>query len=160
MKYILLAFVVFLAGCSVSFQPFGGQKSTSLVDENSTPKQIVYETVKKTDWLITVSIIGIALSVYAFFAGGRNSLPAIAACGVCLTLSLTVKAFGWYLAIVGLVMAGLTAIYYIFIKTKALKEIVKNIQQYKDDENLLIRAALADQSKTTKQIVKDIKENL
>ena len=127
-----------------------------------TPTQQLSEAVKSTNWLVTVSILGVALSVAAFFnGGGKLALSALLGSSVLLVLSITVAKYAWLIAVLGLVLGVVALGYIIWLRRKALIEIVDGVQTARESESeTLLDKYLNNQSKTTKKIVKQIKESI
>ena len=166
MKNFLLTLIVLMAvlicGCQIA------QPRQDLIPQ--TQKELLFQSVQKTNWLVTVSIIGIGLSIFSFINGGKNAMAAAVACFVVLTMSLAVARFATVMAIVGTVISlGLSG-YTVFIKNRAIKEIVKNVQAFKDTWGITagngastadrLKDYLSDQSKTTQDIVASVKKKL
>ena len=142
-----------LGGC-VALRPI--QTTQELIPQ--TQKEAFFQAVQKTNWLVTVSIIGISISIFAFINGNRGAMAAAVACFVCLSISLAVARYATFIALVGTGVSLVLSGYTIFIKNKALREIVKEIQEFKEDVPVWsIKDYLNKQSKTTKEIVKKIK---
>jgi len=158
---IIGGFLIGLSGCAGNHSPV-----TPLVD--ATPAQILIKTVEKTDWLATVGILGIGLSVFALLSG--NTKFGIAGAGgfaVVLGMSLATARYHQQLALYGALVStiGISGVlaYTIFIKNKALKEIIKNIQDYKYSNVLawdVLKNKLEVQSPSTKEIVRQVKEKI
>ena len=150
MLLVLIILALFLVGCQhPDFEP--------LIP--TTPKQALVETVLKTDWIITASILGVALSVMAWMNGSKTAIGVMAGCGVAIWMQLTVVRYAHVLAWVGLVFAVGIMLWTVFVKNRALKEIVIGIQKYKKDYlgPTAMGSCLKKQNKTTKKIVSQIK---
>lgn len=153
---------------------------------NPTPQQILIKTVQKTNWLATIGIVGMGLGIFAFFSGNTKfGIAGTIACFVILSVSLAVARYHEMLALYCIIAATIGTIgmfmYTMFVKNKALKEIVKGVQGFKNAirtdlqpdvqlttekkneiENTVsqLKVWLSDQSKTTKELVTKIKEKL
>lgn len=119
------------------------------------------------NWLTAFCVLGIGLSVFALANGNKLGLAGIAASGATLVACLTVARYAIWIAWLGLVVSVVGAasicIYTIFIKNRALKEIVNNIEKFKEDGQTLVfkdalKTYLNEQSNSTKTIVKKVKE--
>ena len=75
----LLGVLVFCSGCSV-FQ----KKPTEI--PTLTPRQQLTKTLESTNWLVTISIIGIGAAFFAFLNGSSKGLQAMATCFVVLSV--------------------------------------------------------------------------
>lgn len=171
---LIVLTAILICGCQIA-QPRQG-----VIPQ--TQKELLFQSVQKTNWLVTVSIIGIGLSIFSFINGGKDAMAAAVACFVVLTMSLAVARFATVMAVVGTIISlGLSG-YTIFIKNRAIKEIVKNVQGFKDTWNRndgvgaeigndavsrerirmvnRLKGALSTQSKTTKDIVTAVKKEL
>jgi hypothetical protein len=171
MAYIRLILVALLlcmmtAGC---LSPWG--RKPSLETENPvlqlTGRETLTKVVFQTNWLATVSMIGICLGVAAFVNGQKLAIPIIVACGVGLFLSLAVARYAAILAFGGLVLAVGIVVYAVFSKNKAIRQLVATVDVAREnlpedadkklfgDENCVIKGAI--QSGTTTRIVKRVK---
>jgi hypothetical protein len=142
-----------LSGCQLPVEP--------LISTN--PTQALAEAVAKTNWIIALSIAGIAFSVMAWINGSKTAIGVLIGCAVALWLQVTVVRYASVLALVGLAAAIGLGIWTVFVKNRALKEIVYGIQDFKKtfpigSESLHIR--LKNQKKTTQKIVTQIKGKL
>ena len=152
---IIIMACVMISGCRIA----SPQPNNQMIPE--TQKEAFFQAVQKTNWLVTVSIVGIAISVFAFLNGNKGAMAAAVACFVCLSISLAVARYATVIAIGGTIISlGLSA-YTIFVKNRALKEIVTDIQEFKNDVPVWsIKDYLSKQADTTKSIVKKIKEKI
>ena len=142
-----------LSGCQLpSLTPLHPTTSIS-------PLQNLTEAVTKTNWIITISILGMALAVVAWMNGSKMAIGIMAGCGVAMWLQLTVVRYASILAWAGLVFALGIVLWTVFVKNRALKEIISGIQKYKKSKNVCtIREHLYQQCKTTKKLVSQIKK--
>lgn len=158
---LLLIIVAIVAGCA-ALQP------RPTVEPVVVPpyQVILWKTLEKTNWLATLAIVGIGTGFYSFLRTGHDrSLHIIAACFVVLATTVMIAR---YHAIVGfLTLIGGTGlfIYTTFIKDRALKEVVKGVQNHRDNmDNMVYSKHMLDQrlqdaqSKTTEKIIKHIKK--
>jgi len=154
----IISIVTMLTSCnSLGYRPPVNNADTS---------SIIRETIYKTDWLTSMFLLSIVLSIFVGLNGVKAGwLGAIAAyCGLLLKMAIS-NTWLWVAAgIFFLVMAGV-AVFTVFIKNKALKEIISNIQIFKDKfpkelATHLLKEELNEQSSTTKKLVKKVKEKL
>ena len=128
----------------------------------TTPSQALVKTIIKTDWIITASIIGVSLSVMAWMNGSKTAIGVMAGCGVAIWMQLTVVRYAHVLAWVGLVFAIGIMLWTVFVKNRALKEIVGGVQYYKDYKDNMgqnaLEECLREQTKATQKIVSQIKQ--
>jgi uncharacterized membrane protein (DUF106 family) len=167
----LLTKLILLLGFSVGLFLYGctTPRETKSIP-NPTPQQILIKTVKATNWLATIGIIGMGLGVFAFFSGNTKfGIAGTIACFVVLSISLAVARYHEMLALYCVIVATVGTVgmfaYTIFVKNKALREIVKSVQElkttYTEDSKKDVSKILSDnQSKTTQELVTKIKEKL
>jgi len=131
-----------------------------------THTEVLINTAMKTNWLVTISIIGCALAAAAFLNGNKMALPLLIGCLTCLGMSLAVIRYATLIALGSLLAGGGVFIYSVFLKDRALKEIIKGGQIFKSfgrektiaqDFNLVQQDA---QSKATQKLVKKVKAEL
>jgi len=169
MKHIIAVAILGLIVSSFAIGLMGCTKSHKIdrPDVDLTPQQVLVRTVEKTDWLATIGILGIGLSVFAILSG--NTKFGIAGTGgftTILVMSLATARYHQQLAFYGVIVStvglSLFLAYSIFIKNKALREIIKNVQDFRGEFSTadLIVPYLRTQSPSTKDIVKSVKEKL
>lgn len=128
------------------------------------PTDIIYRTVEKTNWLVTLSILGVGAGFFAFLNGGSKGLQIMAACLVVLSLTLGVMRYSIWIAALAVISAVALVIYTIYIKSKALREIVAGGETFKkravSDKSDAVFMSIQDlhQSPSTKKIV-DVIQN-
>jgi hypothetical protein len=133
--------------------------------DSNTPTQILYQTVYKTNWVIPVCILGTGLSITAFLLGAKWALAIAVGCLGSLGLSLaTVRYAGW-LAGASVVLAVALCLWVVLTRRKALIEIVRGVQVFKDNYNRTgtlnaLEVELTKQTHSTQKIVKEIKNKL
>lgn len=123
----------------------------------TTPKQALIDNVLKTDWIVTASILGMALATVAWMNGSKAAIGIMAGCGVALWMQLTVVRYAHVLAWIGLVFAVGLALWTVFVKNRALEDIVAGVQKYKLNVNMPLEQFLGEQAESTKKIVSKIK---
>ena len=147
---IVLSILMFIFGCrSTATRP-------PIIDN---PRDALIQTVIKTDWITTIALIGMAVAVAALVNGSKMAFPALAGCGFALWANLTVIRYAAVLAWFGLAASVLVFIWVVFVKNRALKEVVSGVHGYiNDTKELGIKSYLrSNQSKSTEEIVKKIK---
>ena len=165
MKLILMTFILsmilFFSGCAV-FQPrtAGG----NLANLPTTGTEAVFQTLAKTNWLFTISVIGVGAGFFAFLNGSSKGLQFMATCFVVLSLIIGLTQYSaWIAAIAMIGTVGLMS-YSMWIRKKAIKEVVQGVQVIRTDpsEDKEWSSAILDrfQSTTTRKIVKTIKDTL
>ena len=160
MKLIILLTILILAtsGCAL-FRSQEKPESTKL----PTPGVQLWEAAKKSNWLTTISILGIAAGVFALVNGAvKLGTAAIASASVSLFMALAVARFAMWMAVFGLIGSVAAALFSILARRKALVEIIRGVQWYKDDTDNTydLGDRLETQSKTTKQIVGKLKNEM
>ena len=163
--------VILLICCVLSL--FSGCKCTMCGEDDAiqttpTPTEQLWQAVKKSNWLVTISILGVAAGAFAFLNGSKIGLPAIGASCISLFMALAVARFATWMAICGLIGSILAVIISVLVKNKALKEFICNIQNIKkaakDNGNTIseeaIEGILSKQVKSTKKVVQKVKNVL
>jgi hypothetical protein len=160
MKYVLLVvlylivllMVLSFAGCQLI--PMGATEPVS---------DTITTVVTKTNWLVTVAILGIALSVVAFINGSKMAIPAFVGSCVALGVTLAVIKYAAIIAGITLVLAGGVCVYAIFAKTRAIKELVTGGEKVKawldksEDKKSFNEIHQNTQSKTTQALIEKAK---
>jgi len=133
------------------------------------PLTQVGESVKNTNWLVTISILAIALSVAALFNGSKMALGALVGSITSLTVSLMVARYATVIAFVGLFLAVAVLLYSGFIKNRALFEIFNTAEKAKEKLNVETTLEIFKghnsvaeklQSSTTKKVVDKLQRKL
>jgi len=156
LAFLIFALLISASGCS----NLGGIFSPDVTPE-LTPEQRITEAVKNTNWLVTLSILGMAISVAAIMNGSKMGIGALLGSLTSLTLSLMVIKYAGLIAIIGLVASVGVFGYAVYVKRKALIEVVENVEGIKRKDLVPgIEACLHAQSPTTQKIIKNIKEKL
>jgi len=157
---IILALILFGSGCSM-FQP-----GTS-TDPIKPGTELLVKTVLKTNWLMTVAIIGVGAGFFSFLNGNGKGLKIMAACFVILSLVLAISQYAAWIAGIAMVGAVALMIYTTVIRNKALTEIVKGGERIQIIDGKLSDTAINFrtvqrniQSLTTKKLVNYIRKNL
>jgi len=161
---IFLVGMLFGCGCS-SWR--GHHKPESTIIEAPTPGVQLWETAKKSNWLVTMSILGIAAGVFALANGSAKlGTASIASASVSLFMTLAVSRFALWMAVFGLIGSVAATLFSILARRQALVDIIKGIQVYKDKNahsisGLRVNETLAnEQTPLTKKIVGDLKNQL
>jgi len=155
---LLLGFV--LMGCG-SMSAWQAQNPPQ-----TQPKEQLYQVVQSTNWLATLSIIGIGASVFAFLNGSSKGIHALAACFVVLSLTLMIAEFAWWVAALTLLGAVSLLLYTFFVRKKAFKEVVTAAERLKQTlrgrgEGVLFKSIMDEnQSKATKKIIAEEREHI
>ena len=162
---IIFIFIALNSGCSL-FQMSGADRLGSLP---TTGPEAMFQTLKKANWLFTIAVLGSGAGFYAFLNGSNKGLQFMAACFVVISLIIGITRYSAVIAVVSLIGAVCLMIYSTLVKGKALREIVQGVEVARtivleDDEiypeNKILKAMSDEQSKTTKAIVKAVKEKL
>jgi len=168
MKLIVSIIVVLFLACLILILSGGcfagwGQQDSKPADLSKGQSQL-WDAVKNSNWLVTISIVGIAASIFAYLNGSKIGLAGVAACCVSLFMALAVARFATWMAVCGLIGSVLASIVSILIKNTALKEIIGGVQKYRHaTANLTtIDKDLSDaqEHESTKKIVKKVKAKL
>lgn len=129
-----------------------------------TPTQQLWKAAKNSNWLVTLSILGIAAGGFAFMNGSKMGLPCIGASCISLFMALAVARFSTWMAVFGLIGSLAAVGISVLIKNRAVKEIVVGVQVVKN-RHKVIRSATNDmltkqQSKSTQKLVQNVKNKL
>lgn len=162
MAAFLIYFCINAAGCAIlQSKP----KPTIPTEVLIKPAVQLWYAAKASNWLVTMSILGIAGGVFATLNGQKWGLAVVVSCSVSLFMSLAVARFAWWMAVCGLFGSVGICIASILTRKRALVEIIKGVQKIKKGyaivEQIVANNILAkEQSKPTRKIVQKIKVNL
>ena len=154
---ILICFIVAaVTGCAV-FQP----KPKLIPIVAPSPAIQLWQAVKNSNWLVTVSILGIAGGIFATLNGQKWGIAFVISCCVSLFMVLAVARFAWWMAVCGLVGSVTICIASILSRKRALVEIIRGVQIYRnktiEHDDLDSDLNKAQKSKSTRKLVKKIK---
>ena len=163
---ILLIIMAFASGCSI-LQP-RANLGDALADLPTTGTEAMFQTLKKANWLYTLSIVGVGAGFFAFLNGSSKGIQVMASCFVVLSLIIGMTKYSAIIAAIAMIGAVCLMVYSTLIKGKALREVIQGVQ---DTRNIMrdrstvgvmeMDAHLSGvQSKTTKAIVKKVKGTL
>ena len=158
---ISLCLVVGLSGCSLLPTSGGG----SIITTVPTAAQQLFKAAKNSNWLVTISILGVAAGAFAFLNGSKMGLPCIGASCISLFMALAVARFSMWMAVFGLIGSLASVGISVLVKNRAVKEIVEGGQSFKrsndevtSDSFLLCQKDA--QSKSTQKLVQNVKSKL
>lgn len=168
----MIALLIIMAmccnGCAI-FQP-RGNPGDALANLPTTGTEAMFQTLKKANWLYTLSIIGVGAGFFAFLNGSSKGLQIMAACFVVLSLIIGMARYSAIIAAVAMIGAVCLMIYSTVVKAKALREVIQGVQNVREHpiDNTVFNELAEDmdgmldtaQSKTTKAIVKAVKGKL
>lgn len=166
---IIIIAIVFLivlnSGCAI-FQP----KPAPIIAPG--PAVQMWQTVVKSNWLVTLAIPIIALGAVAMFNGAAKlGMSAVIFGCVNLFMALATARFALWMSIFGLIGSVAAVAVSILSRKRALVEIIRGGQRFKD-EQLKIKTNVTDiaesfntyqacnQTRSTQKIVREIKSNL
>ena len=170
----VIFFVLIMAsgGCSL-FQMSPADKLASLPE---TPKQQLFQTLAKTNWLFTLSVVGVGAGFFAFLNGSSKGLQFMAACFVVISLIIGLTRYSAWIAAIAMIGTVCLMIYSVLVRNKAMREVIAGVQDIRNEKamdtmvgeigNKAIAKDIVDeyldyaQSKTTKAIVKAVKGKL
>jgi len=154
MLAVLLISGIFIPGCAVL------QRRDTLTVAPKPAVQL-WQTVKKSNWLVTLAIPIIALGVVAMFNGAAKlGMSAVIFGCVNLFMALATARFALWMSVFGLIGSVAAVAMSILARKRALIEIIKGVQIYRDktiEHDALDFDLNSRQSKSTKKIVKKIK---
>ena len=164
---VILIIIALNSGCSL-FQMSPADKIASLPE---TPKQQLFQTLAKTNWLFTLSVVGVGAGFFAFLNGSSKGLQFMAACFVVISLIIGLTRYSAVIAVISMIGTVCLMIYSVLVKGRALREVVEGVQNIRyeltdNGDDVTIAKDRIDgylgfsQSKTTKAIVKAVKGKL
>lgn len=160
----IFAVILMVCGCS-TWRGFMNDTGIKKPVTPPTPEESLWNAAKKSNWLVTLSVLGVAGGLFAL-ANGSTKLgtSTMAASGVALFLALAVARYALWMAAFGLIGSVAAVLFSILARRRALVEIIKGVQRIKTEDNLgeyAKRGILKEeQSKTTEKIVGNIKNEL
>ena len=154
---LMLLSWIFLPGCTVL-----QSKPKPMPVIAPTPTVQIWQAAKSSNWIVTMSILGIAGGVFATLNGQKWGMAVVVSCSVALFMSLAVARFAWWMAICGLFGSVGLCVASIMSRKRALVEIIKGVQGYRStiDTRCIDMELDHQQSEPTKKIIKKIKEKL
>ncbi len=165
--FLLFVGLFVLSSCSI-LQP-RANPGDILADLPTTGTEAMFQTLKKANWLFTLSIVGVGAGFFAFLNGSSKGLQFMAACFVVLSLIIGVTKYSAVIAAIAMIGAVCLMIYSTLIKGKALREVVQGVELARTikleshevyPESKILESMSDMQSKTTKAIVKAVKGKL
>ncbi len=170
---IIVTILILMAVSSCAMLQPRANPGDALADLPTTGPEAMFQTLKKANWLYTLSIIGIGAGFYAFLNGSGKGIHIMAACFVVLSVIIGVTRYSAIIAAISMLGAVALMIYSTLVKGKALREVVRGVEDVKLADavrssdstlgltELGISNKLAEyQSKTTEAIVKAVKGTL
>ena len=159
---IILVLTCVMSSCSLF------PTSDSTITTIPTATQQLWKAAKNSNWLITISILGIAAGAFAFLNGSKIGLPCIGASCISLFMALAVARFSTWMAIFGLIGSLAAVCISVLVKNQAVKEIVTGGQDFKTidfephmDINEIFNGFQQNvQSKSTQKLVQNVKSKL
>ena len=160
--YILLGLLIlicYLGGCLPSCQ----YPNNPVIDTNGNTMKPILNSM---NWVATLSVLGIGLSVFALLNGNKLGFAGIGASLVTLFTTAAMAKYSawiaWFAVVFILVGVVSVCIYSIWINRKALKQLVKGAQILKGqipngDGSKLLKSV---QSKSTQKLVQGVKGQL
>ncbi|GAI75585.1 unnamed protein product [marine sediment metagenome] len=128
-----------------------------------TPAEQLLDAAKQASWLVTVSIVGIAISIFATLNGQKWGIAGVISCCVSLFMTLAVSRFAFWMAFTGLLGSMGLCVASILIRKKALVEIIRGVENYRDvkiEHDMVDGCLDVVQSESTKKIVSEIKAKI
>ncbi len=153
---VLFIFFYLTSGCAVTQEP----KPTENI---STSQQIIFNTIKSTDWILSILLIGTVIGIFAGLNGMKTGWAGVMACigGMVLKAAFTSTYVYWFCGLIflGTVLAALASIIW---KNKAVKELIISNQYMKQhvDPATAKEVFSVTQSKDTSSLVNTVKAKL
>lgn len=146
---------------SCSLLPTSGGSTITTVP---TAAQQLFKAAKNSNWLVTVSILGIAAGAFAFLNGSKIGISCIGASCISLFMALAVARFSTWMAVFGLIGSLASVCISVLVKNRAVKEIVMGVEELKPAEGGNYSGTnkiLANiQTKSTQKLVQNVKNKL
>jgi len=155
MIILLLLSTIFLPACASLKEKPPKPVPPSSVEE-------MYKAARTSNWLVTLSILGIAGGIFATLNGQKWGMAVVVSCSVALFMSLAVSRFAFWLALCGLIGSVGLCIVSIVVRKRALVQIIKGGELFKKNPDIDFNHAqtVAQKSKSTRRIVQNIKTDL
>jgi len=157
----IVGLITLIAGCSI-FQHAPKQQETIVP---ASPAQQMWKVVAKSNWVVTICLLGFGGGLFTFFNGKpKLGLAIVFSCVGTLFFGLAIHRFPTWMAMIGLIgsVAGVAAS--ILMRRQALIEIIKGGQVFKKefehDAKEFNEKQKQEQSPTTQKLVKQIKSDL
>ena len=165
--YIIIILLLFLFAClqGCSLLPTSGSSITTV----PTAAQQLFKAAKNSNWLVTISILGVAAGAFAFLNGSKIGLPCIGASCISLFMALAVARFSTWMAVFGLIGSLASVGISVLVKNRAVKEMIVSTQTIKDyavnqaglNRSGLNRLLIENQpTKSTQKLVQNVKSKL
>lgn len=155
---LLFLFVVWLSSCIAHTPP-----PNIITTPVSVSANTIIQSIKSSDWLNSLFLLSIVISLAAAFNGLKLGWGAAAACIAGLLLKGALSNV-WVYSSLGCVLVGCIGLFAVSVirKNTALVEIIKGAQNLKRlvNDNDASAVLAAKQSKTTQNIVNTIKNEL
>ncbi|GAG61691.1 unnamed protein product [marine sediment metagenome] len=130
------------------------------------PTSEIQTIIKNISWIQGILIIGVVGSIFACFNGAAKiGIPLLISSLVGYGLTSAMLFYAKLIAIMSLIGGVTLCGYMIFLKHRALREIVRGVQSFRDGDRIHKFAIdpklkFAQKSKSTRKIVKKIKEKV
>jgi len=121
------AICIFLILVTLTMVLIGCTEQPPLNQIPLTPTENILKAMESTNWLVTIGILGIGISVFAMFQGWKQAVPTALGFITILVLALTVARWGIVIGFGGLILLGGYVGYNFFVRGKALKEVVNTV---------------------------------
>ena len=148
---------IMLVGCSVL--PTGPSPPS---DPLSASQSIIYSTIRSTDWLMSVLLMGCVLGLFAGFNGLKVGWAGLAACvgGMVLKADMSSTYVYWAcgLMVLGTVLAAIASV---LLKNRAVRELIVGVQKVKQDPSNGVSGTMRnEQTRPTVDLVNSVKAKL
>jgi len=162
----VLALLFLLGGCLIVLTSCHASERCSDKPDviPDTVTKILYQTIYRMNWLVVVSIIGIAISTAAFVNGSKAALPIGMGSLAALGMTLATIRYAQWIALCSFVAAMLIFFATVLKKNVALKQLIIGVQKLKGqfvfNKEVANQILTDEQNKDTTKLVLNEKTNL
>lgn len=121
---LIILFTVCFSGCAA----LSGGGGKIIPDDAAAGTKTLWKTVSKTNWAVSLCLIGFVVSVFAFLNGQKVGLAGMGASAAGMFMALALARFAMWMAVFGLLGSLIVGAASILSKRKALTEIISGVQ--------------------------------
>jgi hypothetical protein len=109
-----------------------GGSSKIIPDDASAGAKTLWKTVSKTNWAVSLCLIGFVVSVFAFLNGSKVGLAGMGASAAGMFMGLALARFAMWMAVFGLIGSLVAGLASVLAKKKAISEIIGGVQSIRE----------------------------